>query len=175
MDENGTANGSVRTGGKVTITDQAQINNNHADRMGDDLYSSTADSSKSYLILSVEARGQNWRLLDSTCTAKGDPKGDLITGWFHDGWRETGTETDTDQTRWNAHDVDLYYCQRYTLTSTDSTPMCVALKAAHNEIHKLTVNYVDENGTPLITPDESWQESNSPYSVTPEAPGVMKL
>lgn len=61
---------------------------------------------------------------------------EAITGWFYDGWRNP---------RWAEKTTDgNYYYDEYVPQENDTA--CLALKAAHEQLYKVTVHYVYSDG-----------------------------
>ena len=112
----------------------AAIYDNHADDMGDDIYSTGAG--KEGCILQLGNTSDDWKL---RCGEK-----DKVDGWYIDG-NVMGDGT----ARWKAHssaepiEAEIYtqpYEQRENLTGI------LALKAAHVRLYTLTIHYKYENG-----------------------------
>ncbi len=73
--------------------------------------------------------------------------GEKITGWFYDGWFKRNAEgTGWDAiSRWGTKVDGSKYYDEYTPIPEETTPM--ALKAAHEQLYKVTVHYVYSDGT----------------------------
>lgn len=100
------------------------------------LYNNTADTAGADLFLN----GGTTFTLPKATDMSGDKilasDGEAITGWFYDGWGKP---------RWGvAVDGSKYY-DEYTPIPEETTPM--ALKAAHEQLYKVTVHYVYSDGT----------------------------
>lgn len=118
---------------------QATIYDNHAeDRgdkklipMGDDIYSTGKGAPGCTIQLGDTS--SDWEL---SC---GD--NDTVDGWYIDG--KIGEETTP---RWNAHpDKGELYAKEYT--QRENLTGALALKAAHEQLYKVTVHYVYSDGT----------------------------
>ena len=111
--------GGVYNKGTITIVENAKLYNNHATLAADDIYTNG--------IIRFKEVGEIWILDD--CNHK-------INGWYDDAVDH----------RWNAHDLDQIYVK---LVTPDIYEGELTLKAAHDNIGKVIINYVDDEGNKL--------------------------
>ena len=111
--------GGVFNQGTITIAENARLYNNHATLAADDIYSTG--------IIRFKEVGNDWILDD--CNHK-------INGWYDDAV----------DSRWNAHDLGHIYVN---LVTPDIYEGELSLKAAHDKIGKVIINYVDIDGNQL--------------------------
>lgn len=109
----------------IILAEDNALYNNTATTAGDDLFTFGTNSMIS--------------LADAT-KMSGDKKlasdGEKITGWFYDGWGKP---------RWAEKPTDGNYYDEYVPKENDTA--CLALKAAHEQLYKVTVHYVYSDGT----------------------------
>lgn len=128
-------NASVGGGGiygfnsNIILAEDNALYNNDAQKAGDDLFTFGTNSMIS--------------LADAT-KMSGDRKlasdGEKITGWFYDGYKDGwcsgwGDETENGQKYFDAYVTD------------ETAPVQFGLKAAHEQLYKVTVHYVYSDGT----------------------------
>ena len=113
----------------IILAENNALYNNAAQTAGDDLFTFGTDSMIS--------------LADAT-KMSGDRKlasdGEKITGWFYDGYKDGwcsrwGAETEDGQKYFDAYVTD------------ETAPVQFGLKAAHEQLYKVTVHYVYSDGT----------------------------
>lgn len=109
----------------IILAEDNALYNNTATTAGDDLFTFGTNSMIS--------------LADAT-KMSGDKKlasdGEKITGWFYDGWGKP---------RWAEKPTDGNHYDEYVPKENDTA--CLALKAAHEQLYKVTVHYVYSDGT----------------------------
>lgn len=95
--------------------------------------------------------------------------GEKITGWFYDGWFKRNAEgTGWDAiSRWGAEVDGSKYYDEYTPIAGETTPM--ALKAAHEQLYKVTVHYVYSDGTQAATDAVINVKAGADYSINSPA------
>ena len=108
--------------GKMTISKDAKIYNNHAYTSSDDIYNSGNKAS-----ITFTDTGKDWILDDCD---------DKIDGWYDD----------NNKSRWNAHDKDKKYVEEVKSNAYETE---LTLKAAHGIYGKLIIRYVDTKGNVL--------------------------
>ena len=114
---------------------QASIYNNHASVRGDDIYSTGAGTPGCTIQLGEISN--DWKL---SCGAD-----DTVDGWYIDGKIDSKIEEGF-TARWNAHpDKGELYAKEYT--QRENLTGALALKAAHEQLYKVTVHYVYSDGT----------------------------
>lgn len=113
----------------IILAEDNALYNNAAQKAGDDLFTFGTNSMIS--------------LADAT-KMSGDKKlasdGEKITGWFYDGYKDGwcsgwGDETENGQKYFDAYVTD------------ETAPVQFGLKAAHEQLYKVTVHYVYSDGT----------------------------
>lgn len=134
--KSGNLGGGIYNFGTIKFLGEAAVYNNHATSGADDLYNEEGK----HLIFPKVA--QNAYLDDCN---------DLIDDWYID---------DTTN-RWNAHDEEKKYIQKYT--ETYDTTNKLLLKAAHSLKGKVIVRYIDEEGNSLSKSDEMTGYVDSTY------------
>ena len=107
----------------ITAATDIALYNNTADTAGDDLFLNGGTTFT--LPKATDMSG------DKILTADGEK----ITGWFYDGWGKP---------RWGDGSKGSKYYDEYTPIAGETTPM--ALKAAHEQLYKVTVHYVYSDG-----------------------------
>ena len=113
---------------------QASIYNNHASVKGDDIYSTGAGTPGCTIQLGEISN--DWKL---SCSAD-----DTVDGWYIDGKIDSKIEEGF-TARWNAHpDKGELYTKEYT--QRENLTGALALKAAHEQLYKVTVHYVYSDG-----------------------------
>lgn len=150
--------GGINNSGKVTLTDEVQLYNNHAAIAGDDIYNAEGAS------ITFGATGSDWKL-DGTPDCTHD-----ITGWFDD----------SENNRWNAHGEEPLHMEEFIPTE-NGVEGEKALKAAHGKIvippyippvtHYYTVIYNDGVEGEVVFPDQI-NSGLSYYTLTPEFNGT---
>ena len=114
---------------------QASIYNNHASVRGDDIYSTGAGTPGCTIQLGEISN--DWKL---SCSAD-----DTVDGWYIDGKIDSKIEEGF-TARWNAHpDKGELYAKEYT--QRENLTGALALKAAHEQLYKVTVHYVYSDDT----------------------------
>ena len=111
--------GGVYNDGMMTINSNVKLYNNHARLAGDDIYSRST--------VTFSKVGEDWLLDDCN---------DKINGWYDDSL----------DNRWEAHDTNNIHVE---LTDPNTYEGELALKAAHDNIGKVIINYVDTDGNVL--------------------------
>ena len=157
--------GAIWSNSTVSIPKNAEIYNNHAEKAGDDIYSTGT--------ITFGAVGNDWILDD--CASIDNCNG-KIYGWYDD---SVGN-------RWNAHDKEHRHIQEYdpiegkfkddTVTEDSSATQAatdvpvveiapLALKAAHPLMFK--VDYVVDGECPdgYTKPEEAYYPADSVYTV----------
>lgn len=136
---NNTKGGGIWNKGSLTLPESAVIYNNHAEKAGDDIYSTGT--------VTFGAVGSGWKLdagrngggrADASGEVTGTDCRDVIDGWYDD----------TDAHRWEAHWDGMFHTQEVKEGTHAGT---VAVKAAHG------ITY--SNVTPVIP--EDWAHSKS--------------
>ena len=113
---------------------QASIYNNHASVRGDDIYSTGVGTPGCTIQLGEISN--DWKL---SCGAD-----DTVDGWYIDGKIDSKIEEGF-TARWNAHpDKGELYAKEYT--QRENLTGALALKAAHEQLYKVTVHYVYSDG-----------------------------
>ena len=108
--------------GKMIISKDAKIYNNHANTSSDDIYNSGDRASIEFTKI-----GEDWILDDCD---------DKIDGWYDD----------NKESRWNAHDKDKKYVEEVESNAYETE---LTIKAAHGIYGKLIVRYIDNKGNVL--------------------------
>ena len=135
--------GGIYNTGIMTISKNVKLYNNHARLAGDDIYSIGT--------ITFDSVGEDWILDD--CDHK-------INGWYDD----------AENSRWEAHDkdnlhVDLIEGGEYSSVTEDGEIAgALAIKAAHDNIGKVVINYVDSDGNRLTEEVTTTGEVGSEYT-----------
>lgn len=136
---------------------QASIYNNHASVRGDDIYSTGAGTPGCTIQLGEISN--DWEL---SCGAD-----DTVDGWYIDGKIDSKIEEGF-TARWNAHpDKGELYAQEYT--QRENLTGALALKAAHEQLYKVTVHYVYSDGTQAATDAVINVKAGAAYSINSPA------
>ncbi|WP_418703111.1 S-layer homology domain-containing protein [Anaerotignum faecicola] len=112
----------------IILAEDNALYNNDAQKAGDDLFTFGTNGTNSMISLADATKMSGDRKLASD--------GEKITGWFYDGYKDGWCS------RWG--DGSKYY-DEYTPIAGETTSM--ALKAAHEQLYKVTVHYVYSDGT----------------------------
>jgi len=132
---------------------QASIYNNHASVRGDDIYSTGAGTPGCTIQLGEISN--DWKL---SCSAD-----DTVDGWYIDGKIDSKIEEGF-TARWNAHpDKGELYAKEYT--QRENLTGALALKAAHEQLYKVTVHYVYSDGTQAATDAVINVKAGADYSI----------
>ena len=127
----------------IILAEDNALYNNTATTAGDDLFTFGTNSMIS--------------LADAT-KMSGDKKlasdGEKITGWFYDGWGKP---------RWAEKPTDGNYYDEYVPKENDTA--CLALKAAHERLYKVTVHYVCSDGTQVAADAVINVKAGAAYSI----------
>ena len=135
--------GGIYNTGIMTISKNVKLYNNHARLAGDDIYSIGT--------ITFDSVGEDWILDD--CDHK-------INGWYDD----------AENSRWEAHDkdnlhVDLIEGGEYSSVTEDGEIAgALAIKAAHDNIGKVVINYVDSDGNKLTEEVTTTGEVGNEYT-----------
>jgi hypothetical protein len=111
--------GGIYNEGNIIIPTNTDLYNNHAEVGGDDIYNIGT--------ITFDKVGEDWILDD--CEHK-------INGWYDD----------QENNRWEAHDRDNIHVELIEGGSYEGT---LAIKAAHDNIGKVIINYVDSDNNKL--------------------------
>lgn len=111
--------GGIYNTGIINIDTDVKLYNNHARLAGDDIYNIGT--------ITFDKVGEDWILDDCN---------HMINGWYDD----------NEDTRWEAHDRDNLYVQLVESGSYEGT---LAIKAAHDNVGKVIINYVDSDNNKL--------------------------
>ena len=125
--------------GKMTISKDAKIYNNHANTSSDDIYNSGDKASVEFTKTS-----ENWILDDCN---------DKIDGWYDD----------NEKTRWNAHDKENKYVEEVEANTYETE---LTIKAAHGIYGKLIIRYVDNKGNVLSKELTYTEKVDTEYTTT---------
>lgn len=145
----------------ILAKDNALYNNtattDTADTAGDDLFLNSGTTFT--LPKATDMSG------DKILTADGEK----ITGWFYDGWFKRNAEgTGWHKiSRWGKEVDGSKYYDEYTPIPEETTPM--ALKAAHEQLYKVTVHYVYSDGTQAATDAVINVKAGAAYSINSPA------
>lgn len=122
--------GGINNHGIIVISEGVEINNNKASISSDDIYSEGEITLPEVIKDKelIETREDNEVLND--CSHK-------INGWYDD----------NKETRWEAHEENNYI--ELVTSDTYSNNNILTIKAAHDNIGTLVVNYVDSDGNRL--------------------------
>lgn len=127
----------------IILAEDNALYNNTATTAGDDLFTFGTNSMIS--------------LADAT-KMSGDRKlasdNETITGWFYDGWGKP---------RWGDGSKGSKYYDEYTPIAGETTPM--ALKAAHEQLYKVTVHYVRSDGIQVAADAVINVKAGAAYSI----------
>ncbi|MGN0681609.1 MAG: hypothetical protein ACI4LY_06335 [Candidatus Fimisoma sp.] len=138
--------GGINNSGKVTLTDEVQLYNNHAATAGDDIYNAEGAS------ITFGPTGSDWEL-DGAPDCTHD-----ITGWFDD----------SEGNRWNAHGEEPLHMEEFSVKEQTTVTGLKELKAAHGYY---TVIYNDGVDGEVVFSDQV--NGDLPYGqLTPEFKGV---
>ena len=110
----------------VTIAEDVALYNNTATTAGADLLLHTG----TFTLPAADKMSGDRKLASD---------GEKITGWFYDGWGKL---------RWAEKTTDGNYYDEYVPQENDTAYLvsCLALKAAHEQLYKVTVHYVYSDG-----------------------------
>lgn len=135
----------------IILAEDNALYNNAAQKAGDDLFTFGTNSMIS--------------LADAT-KMSGDRKlasdGEKITGWFYDGYKDGwcsgwGEETENGQKYFDAYVTD------------ETAPVQFGLKAAHEQLYKVTVHYVYSDGTQAAADAVINVKAGAAYSINSPA------
>ena len=135
--------GGIYNTGIMTISKNVKLYNNHARLAGDDIYNIGT--------VTFSNVGEDWILDD--CEHK-------INGWYDD----------AENSRWEAHDkenlhIDLIEGGEYTSVTEDGEIAgALAIKAAHDNIGKVVINYLDSDSNKLTEEVTITGEVGSEYT-----------
>ena len=135
--------GGIYNTGIMTISKNVKLYNNHARLAGDDIYNIGT--------VTFSNVGEDWILDD--CEHK-------INGWYDD----------AENSRWEAHDkdnlhIDLVEGGEYTsVTENGEIAGALAIKAAHDNIGKVVINYLDSDSNKLAEEVTATGEVGSEYT-----------
>lgn len=135
--------GGIYNTGIMTISKNVKLYNNHARLAGDDIYNIGT--------VTFSNVGEDWILDD--CEHR-------INGWYDD----------AENSRWEAHDkenlhIDLIEGGEYTSVTEDGEiASALAIKAAHDNIGKVVINYLDSDSNKLTEEVTITGEVGSEYT-----------
>ena len=150
--------GGIQNYGEITISDDAQLYNNHAKIAGDDIYSNsyTKNDITYTPSLTFAPVGDDWILDDCN---------EPIVGWYHDGKEKLENDT---YKHWNGDgEDDEYYADEYEVKA-EAISDVLALKAAHGKFH--TVKYEVTGDVPSdagAKPADAKVKKGGNYTVAP--------
>ena len=132
--------GGIYNEGIMTIKENVRLYNNHARLAGDDIYNIGN--------ISFDRVGNDWILDDCN---------DKINGWYDD----------SENARWEAHDEDNNHIEEVTAgdyaPSDNEIDNILSIKAAHDLLGKLVINYVDSDGNKLTEEEVSIDSVGNSY------------
>ena len=135
--------GGVYNAGTMIISKDTDSYNNHAGVAGDDIYNIGT--------ITFSSVGEDWILDD--CEHR-------INGWYDD----------AENSRWEAHDkenlhIDLIEGGEYTSVTEDGEIAgALAIKAAHDNIGKVVINYLDSDSNKLTEEVTTTGEVGTEYT-----------
>lgn len=135
--------GGVYNAGTMIISKDTDLYNNHAGVAGDDIYNIGT--------ITFSSVGEDWILDD--CEHR-------INGWYDD----------AENSRWEAHDkenlhIDLIEGGEYTSVTEDGEIAgALAIKAAHDNIGKVVINYLDSDSNKLTEEVTTTGEVGTEYT-----------
>ena len=135
--------GGIYNTGIMTISKNVKLYNNHARLAGDDIYNIGT--------VTFSNVGEEWILDD--CEHR-------INGWYDD----------AENSRWEAHDkenlhIDLIEGGEYTSVTEDGEiASALAIKAAHDNIGKVVINYLDSDSNKLTEEVTTTGEVGTEYT-----------
>lgn len=125
--------GGIYNKGIININTNVKLYNNHAKTGGDDIYNTGT--------ITFDKVGEDWILDD--CNHK-------INAWYDD----------KEETRWEAHNRDNLHIEK---VESGSYEIVLAIKAAHDNMGTLVINYVDSDNNKLTEEIISTKEVGTKY------------
>ncbi len=153
--------GGIRNYGEITVSDGAQLYNNHALNAGDDIYNGTYRSSVGKITFAPV--GDGWILDD--CKEEHPKEEHPIVGWYHDGKEKLEDDT---YKRWNGDgENEEYYADEYEVKA-ESVSDALALKAAHGKFHTVKYDVIgDVPSDAGAVPADAKVKKGGDYTVAP--------